>query len=98
LNSIQFGASRVFSYPEDRHDKPKSLAQIWEGLREAATQGNPLAAAVVKIDAAKKAKKKAEASNEAVPAWAREALSFLDEYQNDDGNIDDALAALKAAL
>ena len=58
----------------------------------------PLAAAVVKIDAAMKAKKRAEASNEAVSAWAREALSFLDKYQNDDGNIDDALAALKAAL
>lgn len=94
-NSIQFGAFRPYPHPEDRH---KSLSDVWADLRELATQGNPIAAYVVKIDAAMKAKKKAEASAETVPTWARDALSFLDEYQNDEGNLDDALAALKAAL
>ena len=70
----------------------------WADLRELAAQGNPIAAYVVKIDAAMKAKKNAEASGEAVPMWAREALNFLDCYQDDESNLDDALAALKAAL
>jgi len=57
-----------------------------------------MAAYVVKIDAAMKAKKKAEGLNAEVPAWATEALKFMDEPENDGSNLDDALTALKAAL
>jgi hypothetical protein len=94
LNSIQYGASRPYQHPEDRHEK--SISDVWADLRELAVQGNPMAAYIVKIDAALKAKKKAEGLNEQVPTWAREALKFMDE--NDDGNIDDALTALRAAV
>jgi hypothetical protein len=94
-NSIQFGAFRPYQHPEDRH---KSLSDVWADLRELATQGNPIAAYVVKIDAAMKAKKSATAEGADTPAWAREALSFLDEYQNDEDDLDDALTALRAAV
>ncbi len=92
MNSIRYGATRAFSYPEGRH------TNVWSQLHELAAQGNHLASVVVKIDAAMKEKKKAEALGEPVPAWARETLQFLDCYQNDEDNLDDAMAALKRAL
>ncbi len=86
------GASRAFSYPEDRH------TNVWSQLHELAAQGNYLAGVVVKIDAAMKAKKAADAEGAEVPAWVRETLQFLDCYQNDEDNLDDALAALARAV
>jgi hypothetical protein len=81
-----------------RHNPTFGISRAWVEIRELATQGNPVAVTIVKIDTAMKAKKRADAVGEAVPAWARETLSFLDEYQNDEDNLDDAIAALSAAL
>jgi hypothetical protein len=67
-------------------------------IRTMAAHGNAAAKIIVKIDDALRAKKHAERWGEEVPAWARETLSFLDEYQNDEDNLDDAIAALSAAL
>jgi hypothetical protein len=66
-------------------------------IREMAEHGNTRAKAFVGIVDAMKAKKHAERWGEEVPAWAREALSFLDEYQSDTDE-ESAVAALTAAL
>lgn len=81
-----------------KHNPAFGISKAWAEIRELATQGNPVAATIVKIDTALKAKKRADAEGSEVPAWAREALSFLDCYQNDDGDIDEAVAALSRAL
>lgn len=82
-----------------KYNPAHGLSRAWAEIRDLATQGNPLAVTIVKIDTAMKAKKRADAAGETVPAWARETLSFLDCYQNDGAEgLDDAIAALSAAL
>ena len=82
-----------------KYNPARGLSKAWAEIRELATRGNPLAVTIVKIDTAMKAKKRADAAGETVPAWARETLSFLDEYQDDGAEgLDDALSALSAAL
>jgi hypothetical protein len=110
-NSIAYGATRVINYPEDKFaGLPRSMDEwqarnvpdmrgAWAQIRELATQGNPLAGVFVRIEAATKAKKIADAGGAEVPAWARETLSFLDEYQDaETENLDEALAALSRAI
>jgi hypothetical protein len=104
------GATRAFNYPEDkfaglprsvdewRDRNVPSTAKAWASIRELATQGHPLAAVIVRIDAAIQAKKLAKAEGTEVPAWARETLSFLDEYQCETENLDEALALLSQAV
>lgn len=93
------GMPRSMDEWNERHNPAFGLSKAWAEIRELATQGNPLAVTIVKIDTAMKAKKRADAEGIPVPAWARETLSFLDEYQNDEADgLDDALSALSAAL
>lgn len=73
------------------------MAVVRQTLAELAERGHPLATHIVQIKAAMWEKKRAEALGEDVPSWAREKLSFLDEYQ-DEENLDDAIAAFRAAL
>jgi hypothetical protein len=103
-------ATRSIQYPTDKfselprsldewRDKIPSTAKAWADVRQMATQGHPLAAALVKIDAAQSAKKIADAEGSEVPSWARETLQFLDCYQNDETlNLDEALAVLSRAI
>lgn len=89
------GAQSVEEWNREITPVSAAMAEI----RTVAAHGNVAAKVIVKIDDALKAKKHAERWGEAVPAWAREALSFLDEYQNDGADgLDDALSALTAAL
>jgi len=68
-------------------------------IRQMAENGNTAAKVVAKIDSAMRAKRHADRWGEPVPEWARETLSFLDEYQNDETeNLDEALAALARAV
>jgi hypothetical protein len=80
----------------EREVAPLSAAMA--DIRTMATHGNVAARVIVKIDDAMRAKKHAERWGEEVPAWARETLSFLDCYQNDEDNLDEAVAALSRAL
>ncbi|WP_247837413.1 hypothetical protein [Bradyrhizobium sp. 200] len=83
----------------DKNNPAAGIAKAWIEIRDLATQGNPVAATIVKIDTAMKAKKRADAEGAEVPGWARETLQFMDCYQNDETeNLDDALTALSAAL
>lgn len=96
--AINYGRDK-FAERNDPVDTPFSAVNAArQTLAELAERGNPLASHIVQIEKAMREKKRAEANGEEVPAWAREKLQFLDCYQNDDGNIDDALAALSAAL
>lgn len=75
------------------------LSAAMAEIRTMAAHGNVAARVIVKIDDAMNAKKHAERWGEAVPAWARQTLSFLDEYQNDGADgLDAAMSALSAAL
>jgi hypothetical protein len=110
-NIIAYGAARIRrDNPSAFDDMPTTLDEwkaknipdiraAWASIRKLAMQGHPLAANLVKIDAAMQAKKLAEHEGTEVPAAARETLSFLDEYQNaETQNLDEALALLSQAL
>jgi len=92
------GLPRSMDEWNERNNPARGILKAWVEIRELATQGNPVAVAIVNIDTAMNAKRRADAVGAEVPAWARETLSFLDEYQNDEDNLDDAIAALSAAL
>jgi hypothetical protein len=110
-NVIAYGAARIrrdnpgaFADMPTTMDewKAKNIPDIqptWATIRECAAQGNPIAAVIVRIDAAMQAKKLAEREGREVPASVRETLSFLDEYQDDETlNLDEALAVLSRAI
>lgn len=102
-NSLQFGASRPFSYPKDNFaSRPidrapvASTAAAWAVIKELSTQGNTMAQAIVRIGTALNAKRQAEAEGVEVPLWAQDILAPIEADGTE--NLDDALAALKAAL
>jgi hypothetical protein len=99
-NSIQFGAFRSFSYPEDNFDDLNKApvtasAATWREVVRMSEAGNPLAKKVHGLGRAMNARKLALANGEAVPMWAQDILAPIED---DEDNLDDAIASLSAAL
>lgn len=95
--AISHGRDKFAEQNKPLEFSPSPLNEARATLAELAERGHPLAARIVGIEKAMREKKRAQANGEEVPEWVREKLSFLEEYQPDE-NLDDALAALEAAL
>lgn len=97
--AINHGRDKFAERNGEIESQPSPIIAARKSLTELAERGNPLANHIVQIEKAMREKKRAEGLNEEVPAWVREKLQFLDEYQESETeNLDDALAALSAAL
>jgi hypothetical protein len=97
--AINHGRDKFAERNGEIESQPSPINAARKSLTELAERGNPLANHIVQIEKAMREKKRAEANGKEVPAWAREKLQFLDEYQESETeNLDDALAALSAAL
>ena len=93
MNKADVGAQSVEEWSRMSGSVNTAIAEF----REAAERGHEDAKAFVRIVDAMKAKQNAERWDEPTPAWVRETLSFLDEYQiNKDDQ--DAISALTAAI
>ncbi|KQW22843.1 hypothetical protein ASC80_05745 [Afipia sp. Root123D2] len=91
--AIHYGHDKFAERNGESEFAPSPLTAARQTLAELAKRGHPLATHIVQIEAAMREKKRAEANGEDVPLWARERLSFLDEYREDE-EMKDALAAL----
>lgn len=97
------GASRSFSHPPDNfkdapHDRAPvaATALAWREVTQLAAAGNQLAQKVYRLGTAINARKLANAESVPVPTWAQEILAPLED--DDETNVDEALALLSAAL
>lgn len=100
------GAFRSHNHPEDKFVDRGPLcaapvlatAHVWRDIVALADNGNALAKKVVRLGTAMNARKLARAEGSEVPAWAQEILSPIEDEESETENLDEAIAALNAAI